>query len=84
MGYCSACFPQDFQLTVGKVNSVGIEYVRSDETAFFHKLQRSHAIHVKALILLILCLTEVGVEPDAVPSGQLSAVPHDRGGHAEG
>ncbi|KAF5029370.1 hypothetical protein DSECCO2_649310 [anaerobic digester metagenome] len=74
---------KNLQFLIIEVDAMGIPYILSDQAALLHKLQRSHAVHFLAEVCLVVCLTQVGVEPNPILAAKCCSVLHQALGYAE-
>ena len=84
VGHAGAGPGQLPQLLVVEVDAVGVPDIRACPPQRGHILQWPDAVVLQCVTLLVLCLTEMGVEPDAVLTGQQSALPQKFSADGEG
>ena len=82
--HAGAGLGQQAQFLVVEVDAVGIPYILTDPAQTRHVLQRTDALALEHEILLILGFAQVGVQTDAVLTGQDRALAQQLGGHGEG
>ena len=84
VGHAGAGFGQHPQLLVVEVDAVGEPHVAARPAQTLHVLQRADALPLEHEVLLVLGLTQVGVQPHAVLAGQNGALAQQLRRHGEG
>ena len=84
VGHAGTGLGQQTQLLIVEMDAVGEPDVIADPAQPLHVGQRADALPRQHEVLLVLGLTQVGVEPYTVLASQLGALAQQVGGHGEG